>query len=76
MDAKPKKVKEPTSFTVSNPTRLIPAQVRFMSVQSNQRYAPIRSRVTPTGIVMLIDFDPSAPEIVAKGKHALNSRPI
>ena len=68
MDTKPKKAKEPTSYVLSNPSRLINAQVRFVSVQSNQRYAPIRQKATPSGIIMLKDFDPTAPEIVAKGK--------
>lgn len=70
METKPKKVKEPTSFQLPNPSRLIPAQVRFISLQSHingQRYAPIRTRGNPTGIVILKDYDPSAPETVQKG---------
>jgi len=66
VDLKPKKAKEPTSFLLTNPSRLIPTQVRFISLQPNQRYAPIRSRTTPSGIIVLKDFDPSSPEIVAK----------
>ena len=66
-EAKVKKEKEPSSFTLSNPSRLIPAQVRFVSLQAeNQRYFPIRRRVTPTGIVILHDSDPNSNENVEK----------
>lgn len=63
-----KKEKEPTSFAVTNPSRVIPAQVRFLSAQQSQtqRYRPVdlvrASR--PFGIVMLVDSDPAAPEDV------------
>ena len=67
MDTKPKKVKEPTSFPVTNPSRLIPSQVRFVSLQDGQRYLPICRQQRPAGIVMLIDTDPTAPETVEKG---------
>jgi len=66
-EAKVKKEKEPSSFTLSNPSRLIPAQVRFVSLQAeNQRYFPIRRRVTPTGIVILHDSDPNSNENVER----------
>ena len=65
-DAK-KKEKEPSNFTLTNPCRLIPAQVRFVTLQAeNQRYFPVRRRVTPTGIVLLHDSDPNANENVEK----------
>lgn len=68
VETKPKKVKEPTSFALTNPSRLIPSQTRFVSLQESQRYVPICRRNRPAGIVMLFDTDPSAPETVEKGK--------
>ena len=69
VDIKPKKAKEPTSFSVSTPSRLIPSQARFVSLQEGQRYVPICRQTSPAGIVMLLDRDPSAPETVEKGKR-------
>mmetsp|Transcript_12734 Transcript_12734/g.21325 ORF Transcript_12734/g.21325 Transcript_12734/m.21325 type:complete len:821 (-) Transcript_12734:281-2743(-) len=64
---KPKKVKEPSSFSISNPSRVIDSQVRFVSLQQGQRYVPIVKQMgSPAGIVMLLDTDPSAPETVEK----------
>jgi hypothetical protein len=34
VDTKPKKAKEPTSFTMTNPSRVLPSQVRFVSLVS------------------------------------------
>ncbi len=76
--AKAKKEKEPTSFTITNPARVIPAQIRFLSLpriggtdDSNtvgSRYLPvdITRRSAPSGIVMLIDEDPTSPELVER----------
>lgn len=78
-----KKEKEPSSFTVTNPSRVIPAQVRFLSlprpghedsmqtsatVVAASRYLPvdITRRSAPSGIIMLIDEDPTQPESVEK----------
>ena len=67
-DSKSKKAKEATSFTVGNPSRLIPSQLRFISLQSEgQRYVPICRQTAPSGIVMLLDLDPEAPESVERG---------
>ena len=63
-----KKAKEPTSFSVTNPSRLIPSQVRYVSLQDAQRYLPVCRQNSPAGIVMLLDTDPSAPETVEKGE--------
>ena len=69
---KPKKVKEPTSFILTNPSRLIPSQSQFISLDCNQRYVPIsnhnQNNKTLTGIVMLLDTNPSEPENIVKGK--------
>lgn len=62
--AKPKKVKEPSSFALTNPSRLTPSQARFISLQEGQRYVPVRDGVLPSGIVMLLDTDPTSPENV------------
>ena len=99
--AKTKKEKEPSSFTVTNPSRVVPAQIRFLSLQRttttggvgggqnyddlggadvgitdtprNQRYIPvdITRRSAPSGIIMLIDEDPSLPEVVEKIERIL-----
>ena len=85
-----KKEKEASSFIVSNPSRVIPAQIRFLSLPrvsdgeetsvtgatglngtsaaESQRYLPvdITRRSCPSGIVMLIDEDPSLPEVVER----------
>ena len=64
-DSKSKNAKE---ATVSNPSRLIPSQLRFISLQSEgQRYVPICRQTAPSGIVMLLDLDPEAPESVERG---------
>ena len=66
-DTKPKKEREPTSFQLTNPARLVPSQMRFISLNADQRYVPVSRRVcAAAGIVMLIDCDPAAPENVVK----------
>jgi 26S proteasome regulatory subunit N2 len=65
-----KKEREPTSFQLSNPSRLIPSQMRFINLQMDQRYAPVYRRGLPAGIIVLADNDPSAPEDVVKGKFS------
>ncbi len=67
MELKPKKAKEASSFQMSNPSRLLPTQARYVTLQQGQRYVPICRQHSPAGIVMLLDRDPSAPEDVAKG---------
>ena len=60
-----KKEREPGSFMLTNPDRQLPTQNRFISVVDGQRYVPVDARmVHPTGIVVLLDSDPSAPEDV------------
>eukprot|EP00605_Chrysophyceae_sp_TOSAG23-4_P000949 GSChrysophyteH1.ASY1.ANO1.1049.1 assembled CDS len=69
-EAKPeepkKKEKEPSTFEVTNPSRLTPSQRRFIGMTSGveQRYQPVDKRSVPAGIVMLVDNDPTAPENV------------
>jgi len=67
VDEPKKKEREPSSFTLSNPDRLVPTQVPYITVLESQRYVPVDHRmVHPTGIVMLMDSDPIAPEDVLK----------
>ena len=68
-EAKPKKEKEPSFFTVPNPDRVIPAQVRFLSIQEDARYVPVaqgRDNSGAIGIVILRDSTPDAPENIEK----------
>lgn len=57
-----KKEREPTSFSLSNPDRLIPSQTPYISIiHGDQRYVPVNHRLTrPAGIVMLMDTDSDA----------------
>jgi len=66
-----KKDREPTSFLISNPGRLTPAQAKYVSILDTNRYIPVGRRSPPTGIVILADNDPSAPQQVAKGEADL-----
>jgi 26S proteasome regulatory subunit N2 len=65
---KPKKEKEASCFSVVSPSRIIPAQVRFVSTKEDQRYVPvsISRRSTPSGIIMLMDNDQTKPENVSE----------
>jgi hypothetical protein len=71
IDEPKKKEKEPTHFMLSNPDRLIPTQIPYISVVdngNNQRYVPVDRRLSqPVGIIVLMDNDPSAPDQVSKG---------
>eukprot|EP01038_Epipyxis_sp_PR26KG_P006496 gene6496-8931_t len=66
----PKK-KEPSSYQLSNPSRLTPSQARFISVSAYQRYRPICRQNNPAGIVLLVDSDPLSPELVTKVERML-----
>lgn len=71
MEEVKKKEREPSSYLLSNPDRLVPSQVPYVSVVEGQRYVPVDHRMTrPTGIIMLMDCDPSAPQDVARGTSA------
>jgi 26S proteasome regulatory subunit N2 len=64
--AKKKRVPEPTSFALPNPSRVTPEQERFVSFDPAQRYAPVNPRSKPAGIVILVDRTPEEPEDVAQ----------
>mmetsp|Transcript_12057 Transcript_12057/g.28050 ORF Transcript_12057/g.28050 Transcript_12057/m.28050 type:complete len:305 (+) Transcript_12057:194-1108(+) len=61
---KKKKGPEPLSFKLSNPSRVTPEQVQYVSFDMNQRYTPINPRSKPAGIVILMDKTPDEPEDV------------
>lgn len=66
---------EPTAFVINNPSRLLPGQLRHLSLDSSQRYSPVCRRdgkaVLPRGIVILTDNNPDAPENVARVERIL-----
>jgi 26S proteasome regulatory subunit N2 len=72
-EEKKKEEKEPSSFTVTNPSRLVPSQRRFIKLMDSntQRYQPADKRSVPAGIVMLLDNDPTAEENVTKVERVL-----
>jgi 26S proteasome regulatory subunit N2 len=63
-----KKGPEPTSFELSNPSRVTPEQELFVSFNLEQRYVPINPRSKPAGIVILIDRNPDEPDDVVQVK--------
>merc|ERR1712224_1164073 len=68
-DAQVKKEREPSSFAVKNPGRVLPAQMRFLSVDGHGRYTPVassRDMSGVTGIVVLRNSEPEAPQDVVK----------
>jgi 26S proteasome regulatory subunit N2 len=66
---KKKKGPEPTSFRLSNPSRVTPEQEKFVSFDLDQRYAPVNSRGKPAGIVILADRTPDEPQEVVQVRH-------
>lgn len=59
---KKKRVPEPTSFRVGNPSRITTAQSSVCEFDLAQRYRPIRSEETPFGVVILTDSTPGEEE--------------
>jgi len=64
----PKKEKEPSSFSVANLDRVMPAQARFLFLQETARYTPVacggRDNFGVMGIIMLTDNCPDQAENV------------
>lgn len=52
---------EPTSEIKQNPARVTPAQLKYLSFDIDKRYVPVK-KVEISGIVMLKDLQPDAPE--------------
>jgi 26S proteasome regulatory subunit N2 len=63
-EEKPKKKREPepTSFRISNPSRVTKAQANVCTFDLDQRYRPIRPEETPSGVIMLTDSTPGEDE--------------
>ena len=61
---KPKKKREPepTSFRISNPSRITKAQADVCVFDLNQRYRPIRPEEKSYGVIMLTDSTPGEEE--------------
>ncbi|KAL7497666.1 hypothetical protein ACHAWT_006054 [Skeletonema menzelii] len=61
---KPKKKRElePTSFRISNPSRITKAQAEVCAFDLDQRYRPIRRSEKPYGVIMLTDSTPGEEE--------------
>jgi len=61
---KPKKKREPepTSFRISNPSRITKAQAEVCAFDLDQRYRPIRHAEKPYGVIMLTDSTPGEEE--------------
>ena len=59
---KKKRVPEPTSFRVSNPSRITTAQSSLCEFDTEQRYRPIRPEETPFGVIILTDSTPGLEE--------------
>ncbi|EQC29693.1 hypothetical protein SDRG_12693 [Saprolegnia diclina VS20] len=60
----PKKVKEPTSFTLKNPARVTLAQEQHLAFDWSQRYVPVVATRRPAGIIILKDRTPTDAEVV------------
>merc|ERR1719240_1834964 len=59
-----KKAPEPPAHLLPNPCRVTVAQRPHISFSGAQRYVPVHRSVRPSGVVMLLDNDPDAPEDV------------
>ena len=59
---KKKREPEPTSFRVSNPSRITTAQSLVCEFDLSQRYRPIRTDEKPFGVIILTDSTPGEEE--------------
>lgn len=59
---KKKREPEPTSYTVSNPSRITALQSEYCSFSAGQRYTPICPEAKPIGVVILTDSTPEEEE--------------
>eukprot|EP00534_Pseudo-nitzschia_fraudulenta_P006491 CAMPEP_0201174768 /NCGR_PEP_ID=MMETSP0851-20130426/99600_1 /ASSEMBLY_ACC=CAM_ASM_000631 /TAXON_ID=183588 /ORGANISM="Pseudo-nitzschia fraudulenta, Strain WWA7" /LENGTH=1035 /DNA_ID=CAMNT_0047457787 /DNA_START=32 /DNA_END=3139 /DNA_ORIENTATION=+ len=60
--SKKKREPEPTSFRISNPSRVTTAQSHECEFDMNQRYRPIRGEEKPFGVIILTDSTPGEEE--------------
>lgn len=59
---KKKREAEPLSFTLKNPCRITKSQLDFCTIDSNQRYRPIRSQKLTGGVILVTDASPGEEE--------------
>ena len=59
---KRKKEPEPTSFKISNPSRVTHSQANVCEFTDDQRYRPILPTTKPMGVIILTDTTPNAEE--------------
>lgn len=59
---KKKREAEPLSFTLKNPCRITKSQIDFCTIDSNQRYRPIRSQKPMGGVILVTDASPGEEE--------------
>jgi 26S proteasome regulatory subunit N2 len=62
--SKKKREPEPTSFRVTNPSRITLTQSNYCEFDLNQRYRPIRPEEKPFGVIILTDSTPKEEEDV------------
>lgn len=55
------KEKEPSSYTLTAPCRVVPQQVKFVSFPAGSRWAPVKRGAAPYGILVLKDLTPDEP---------------
>merc|ERR1712227_32407 len=67
-----KKVPEPSSYTLSNPSRLTPSQISFISYDLRNRYRPVDID-HKGGIIILEDTTPEEEEEIIELKDDLNN---
>ena len=61
---KKKREPEPSSFRLTNPSRITLAQSDYCAFDLNQRYRPIRPEEKPFGVIILTDSTPNEKEDV------------
>ena len=59
---KRKREPEPTSFQISNPSRITHPQAEYCVFMDDQRYRPILSTTKPMGVIILTDTTPNSEE--------------
>ena len=69
-EEKPRKKREPEplSFFIANPARVTKAQSQYCSFDPKQRYRPVRSDESPSGVIMLYDCSPDEEEYIGTVK--------
>ncbi|ODQ51271.1 26S proteasome regulatory complex, non-ATPase subcomplex, Rpn2/Psmd1 subunit [Saitoella complicata NRRL Y-17804] len=66
-DKKEKKEKEPSSEAKENMTRVVPAQLKYVTFLESARYVPVKQDLTG-GVVMMLNKKPEEPEELVEMK--------